>query len=83
MLTLASCGNSGKTEPHGSLPPLPSDLSTCFEHSPSFPSSGSLTKGDVMRLIAELKLSDTAKTLCGQRLIAFYGSLSDHPKTNP
>lgn len=34
-----------------------------------------MSRAEVMRLIAALKQSETSKTMCGKRLIAFYESL--------
>lgn len=74
LTTLASCGSSGKTEPKA-LPVLPADLKVCFnEHVPA-PTQGPLTKSEVLALIADLKRSEMQKSLCGQRLVAFYESL--------
>lgn len=72
-LTLIGCAASGPTEPL--LPPIPADLKVCFERTVPAPAQGPLTKEDVINLIADLKRSETEKTLCGQRLITFYESL--------
>lgn len=39
-----------------------------------------MTKAQVMKLVARLKLSETEKVQCGKRLIAFYDSLSVTPE---
>lgn len=72
-LTLTGCAAFGPTEPP--LPPLPADLGVCFERTVPAPAQGPITKEQVINLIADLKRSETEKTLCGQRLITFYESL--------
>lgn len=72
LLTLSGCANSGRDRPTH-LAPLPADLPSCFEAQVDAP-QGSLSKAQVMLLIANLKRSDAEKTLCGKRLIEFYES---------
>jgi hypothetical protein len=75
-LTLSACATSGNriVAPH--YPELPADLRVCFETSVAPPSSGVMTKKRVIFLIAALKKSETEKTDCGKRLIAFYDNVS-------
>lgn len=73
-LTATGCATSGS-----SLRPLtvlPADLRVCFDRSVPAPKPGPMTKSDVFRLIAKLKLSETEKVACGKRLIAFHDSLN-------
>ena len=75
LMTLTSCGPFGRNEPRPELPPLPADLTVCFDRHVPAPKPGTITKAEVMDLIAELKRSELEKSLCGKRLIAFYKSL--------
>lgn len=72
LMTLSGCGLFGRTEQVRTLPPLPNDLKVCFEELASAPKPGSLSKAQVIDLIASLKRSELEKSLCGKRLIAFY-----------
>lgn len=69
-MTLTGCATSGIN-----LPPLPVDLTTCFDHTVAKPPKGPLTKQQVIALIGELKLSEAEKVQCGKRLLAFYSVL--------
>lgn len=71
LLTLSGCGGFGSKP--STLAPLPADLATCFQTQVD-PPQGTLSKAEVMTLIADLKRSDEGKTLCGQRLIRLYES---------
>lgn len=73
-LTLSGCATSGS---FATYPELPADLKTCFDSIVPQPDPGSMSKAQVMRLIANLKQSETVKVACGKRLIAFYESLAD------
>lgn len=73
-LTVSGCATSGVSlRP---LPVLPTDLRVCFDSTVAEPKPGAMTKSDVFRLIAKLKLSETEKVACGKRLIAFYDNIS-------
>ena len=74
LLMLTGCATFGSPKTN-TLPPLPSDLRVCFESTVEAPDPGSLSRAEVIRLIAELKRSETLKTFCGKRLIAFYETL--------
>jgi len=52
-------------------------VAVCFDHVVPAPNPGTLTKKQVIELIAKLKLSETEKVACGQRLLAFYGDLAN------
>ncbi len=73
MLTLAGCATSGG---RSALPPIPLDIKLCFDTAVAAPKPGAMTKADVIKLVAALKLSDDAKTECGRRLIVFYESMA-------
>ena len=75
-LTLSACATSGSRIVAPSYPQLPADLRVCFSTQVAPPSAGVMTKKRVMSLIAALKKSESEKTDCGKRLIAFYDSLS-------
>lgn len=53
---------------------LPADLAICFDNSVPAPAPGAKGRAEVIRLIAELKLSEAEKIACGKRIIAFYGA---------
>lgn len=76
LLTLFGCVSSGSKVPEGKvIPPLPSNLLTCFDSTVAPPPSRGLTKSDVVKLISALKKSETEKALCGKQLLDFYGDL--------
>ncbi|KQP33836.1 hypothetical protein ASF49_08185 [Methylobacterium sp. Leaf104] len=53
------------------LPPVPADLTACFARAfPEIPDRA-LSRADVVRIIATAKLTDRAKTACGERLLAW------------
>ncbi|MPZ19512.1 MAG: hypothetical protein GEV06_16570 [Luteitalea sp.] len=54
---------------------MPADVQTCFSQYVKAP-KGPLSKRAVVRLIAELKRSEVAKSRCGRRLIGFYNSIA-------
>lgn len=73
-LTATGCATSGSSlRP---IPVLPADLRVCFDSTVPAPKPGPMTKSDVFRLIAKLKLSETEKVECGKRLIAFHDNIS-------
>jgi len=73
MLIPTGCAKSGtnslKTGVY--LPPLPADLVTCFDKTTP-PPQGALTRGQVMRLIAQMRGNERNLQACGKRLQAFY-----------
>lgn len=78
IMTLTACASFGPTKIQElDYPILPPDLRTCFEEVVPAPSRGVLKKAQVITLIADLKLSETEKVDCGERLISFYDGLSD------
>jgi len=72
LLTLSGCATSGPN-----LPPLPSDLPTCFDRLVPAPKPGTLTQEQILKLIGELKASELEKSLCGKRFLAWYGTLQE------
>lgn len=75
VMTLSGCATSGRfVEP--SYPELPADLRVCFTDTVPAPKAGPMSKADVIKMIAALKLSETTKADCGTRLIAFYDNLA-------
>lgn len=70
-MMLTSCVSSGPTTVSLKVPAIPSDLRSCFDYIVPAP-KGPLTRGQVMKLISSLKLSETEKVRCGKRLIHFY-----------
>lgn len=72
LLTLTGCAASGVPDTKLELPPVPSELRTCFEKIVPPPARGPLTKRQIFRLIADLKASADDKDACGQRLVAWY-----------
>lgn len=75
-LTLSGCVTFGAKPVEPVYPELPADLRVCFSTTVAPPSAGPMPKKRVIRLIADLKKSETQKTACGNRLIAFYDSLA-------
>jgi hypothetical protein len=75
-LTLSGCATSGNRIVAPTYPELPADLRVCFSTQVAPPAAGVMTKKRVIFLIAALKKSETEKTDCGKRLIAFYDSVS-------
>ena len=57
------------------LPRLNPQFLICFMKVVGPPALGPLTQSDVFAIIAALKTSETAKSQCGLRLIAFYDKL--------
>lgn len=53
------------------MAPVPGDIRHCIATTVPEPAAIK-TKADVMRVIAELRASEVAKTKCGQRLLALY-----------
>jgi hypothetical protein len=72
-MILTGCASFGNSPTN--LPPVPTDLPDCFNKTVEAPPAGIVTKAQILRLIAELKRSETEKSMCGNRLIAFYESL--------
>lgn len=54
------------------MPPPPADIHACFLHSVPQPAQPPRTRRQAFDLIAALKESETRKSQCGLRLIAFY-----------
>jgi len=79
-LTLSGCATSGKFAAPN-YPELPADLRICFNTIVAPPSVGPMTKKRVMLLIGAFKASETEKTDCGKRLIAFYDTLATRSGT--
>ena len=50
-------------------PPIPNDLRNCFDEVTGFPNTQNLTNREIVRLIVDLRQSETRKTQCGRRLI--------------
>jgi hypothetical protein len=44
----------------------------CFDKLVPAPKRGEMRKSDMLRLIADLKRSEMAKSECGKRLLSFY-----------
>lgn len=57
------------------MPQLSGEYEQCFKKKVPQPTAGNMTKRQVVALIAALKKSETAKSQCGKRLIAFYEGL--------
>ena len=78
-MTLTGCVNSG-TPVTGSiritLPAPPGDLQGCFARLVPVPAGSTMSRAEVVRLIADLKRSEAAKSMCGRRLLAWYASES-------
>lgn len=74
-MTLTACASSGRLKPT-SLAPVPGDIRACFNHLVPAPKRGSMSKRQVVELIAALKKSEVSKSQCGQRLIKFYENQS-------
>ena len=75
-LILSGCVHSGERA-RFTLPDLPPDLRGCFTKMTPAPRSGSLSKREVLQLVAKLRRSERSKTLCGRRLLAFYDTLRE------
>lgn len=74
-VALAGCVTTGTTAVvETRLPPIPAGITSCLNHLVPAPTRGD--KAAVVRLIAELRRNDVAKTRCGKRLIAFYESIA-------
>ncbi len=58
------------------FPSVPADIIVCFAK--TFPKiePGAMSKAQIAQLIGRLYASDTKKTFCGRRLIAFYQKVS-------
>lgn len=53
------------------LPPVPADLAACFARAfPEIPDRA-LSRADVVRILANAKLLDRAKSACGERALAW------------
>ena len=76
MLLSACVTSSGEltlTKKNSDLPEIPADVVLCFQNLTEFPENKtSLSKADLVELIIELRGSEVEKTLCGQRMIAWY-----------
>lgn len=69
VISLTGCVHSGS---NASLATIPGDIQVCFDKTVPKPPPGELKQSDMVRLVADLKRSEQAKTLCGKRLIAWY-----------
>lgn len=59
------------------MPNIPSDIKVCIFQ--TVPDPGSIqTKGQIVKVISDLKKSEKAKTYCGKRLIDFYESHKEY-----
>jgi hypothetical protein len=54
---------------------VPAGVEACFAKYVKLP-PGPLNRKAVVRLIAELKRSEVAKSQCGRRLLGFYNSIA-------
>lgn len=68
-LTLLSACETFSKEVVVQIGPVPSDLQVCFDRMVEFPDVVTLSEKDVVDLIGELRLSETEKALCGERLL--------------
>ena len=71
-LILSGCVGSGVKLESIPLSAIPSDIVACFNKLVPRPGPGPMTKARIVGLIADLKKSEEAKSVCGKRLIAFY-----------
>jgi len=67
---IPSCQN-GAFPPGVKLPHAPSHYLTCFKSMTTIPVE-SLTRDKVVRLVADLRKSELAKSRCGQDLLDWY-----------
>jgi hypothetical protein len=70
---LAGCASSDLSPPPAAvtLPPVPADLRGCLERTfPDIPATAFGSR-QAVRIIAEAKLLDRAKTACGLRAVAW------------
>lgn len=58
--------------PSVQLAEIPADLRDCFIKTVPRPPAGALTRAQVAALIAELKRSERAMSVCGTRVVAWY-----------
>lgn len=74
-MTLAGCTSASLSV--SDLPPVPADIKACFAaKGVPMPNPGvKMTRKQVAKLVADLKVSEIEKTSCGRRLIAWYESL--------
>lgn len=72
---LTSCAST--SAPRVELPAMPSDLAGCFDNLTPEPKAGALTKRQTFTLIASLRRSEVAKSLCGKRALSFYDDLQE------
>lgn len=74
-MMLSGCGQSGpgvtgSISVH--LPPAPGDVQACFSRLVKVPTGDTMSRQQVVKLVADLKQSELAKSLCGRRLLAWY-----------
>lgn len=55
-----------------SLAPIPADMRTCFVKLTGAPMPGAMDSRAIVRLIADLRKSEKAKSACGVRLLKLY-----------
>lgn len=67
---LPSCVGSGVTFLRPAT--LPAELVLCFDTVVPVPDLGKMGRKEVIQLIVDLKISETEKTACGLRILAFY-----------
>lgn len=65
-LTLSGCVHSG-SKLSVDLPRIPQELRDCVNYLVPSPSSGTLTKKELMALVADLRKNDVKKTQCANR----------------
>jgi len=70
-LPLYGCVTNGNAGAGTKLPKAPAYYMSCFNKLTDIP-AGTLTRQDVVRLVAKLRNSELAKTRCGKDLLAWY-----------
>lgn len=75
---LTACAGSGALSPSVRLAEIPADLRSCFRKTVAPPpATGDLTRAQVAGLLAELKRSERAMSVCGQRIIAWFDAQAE------
>lgn len=70
-LTLIGCDESGRIDI--ALAPIPGDIRACINAGMTgVPKRGTMSKQEVVALMAALRRSEVAHTRCGQRLLSWY-----------
>lgn len=76
LVALAACATPRVEQPEApQLPPVPTHIRACFSGVTSLPAGDGWTSEVVAEVIAELRVSELAKTDCGRQLLAFYDEL--------